>query len=146
MNQAESTAQAGLDGFPHVRRENIRYRDTDRQGHVNNAVFSTFYECSRTAILFDPERKLVSPERQFVIVKSEMEFLSELTWPGYVDIGTRITHIGRSAVVTEQVIYQNGHCAGKATNVMVLMDTHIRKSTPLPAHVRDALADFHVAS
>ena len=36
-----------LADFPHCRDERVRYRDTDRQGHVDNAVFSTFYECSK---------------------------------------------------------------------------------------------------
>ena len=34
--------------------DNIRYRDTDRQGHVNNAVLSTFPETGRVELLYDP--------------------------------------------------------------------------------------------
>ena len=34
------------DAFPSRTHDKLRYNDTDRQGHVNNAVFSTFLESS----------------------------------------------------------------------------------------------------
>ena len=41
-----------LDDFVALSREKLRYSDTDRQGHVNNAVFSTFLETGRVELLF----------------------------------------------------------------------------------------------
>jgi len=128
-----------LEDFPHCRDERVRYRDTDRQGHVNNAVFSTFYECSRTEILYDPKRKLVSPEREFVIVTIQIDYMAELSWPGDVKIGTRVVRLGSSSVTCEQAISQNGVLASRAKSVMVMMDTATRKSTALPA---DAIASL----
>jgi acyl-CoA thioester hydrolase len=36
-----------LDDYPFKTYDKIRYRDTVRQNHVNNAVFSTFLETGR---------------------------------------------------------------------------------------------------
>ncbi len=36
-----------LEEFPLRTSDKVRYGDTDRQGHVNNAVFSTFLETGR---------------------------------------------------------------------------------------------------
>ena len=33
-----------LDAYPFQSRDKLRYSDTDKQGHVNNAVFSTLLE------------------------------------------------------------------------------------------------------
>ncbi len=33
-----------LDAFPLRTHEKLRYADTDRQGHINNAVFATLLE------------------------------------------------------------------------------------------------------
>ena len=41
--------------FPLKTYDKIRYADTDRQGHVNNAVFSTFLETGRVKILYNPD-------------------------------------------------------------------------------------------
>lgn len=131
--------------FPHIHQENVRYGDTDRQGHVNNAVFSTFFECSRTRILYDGSRGLITPDRELVIVKIEMEFLAELTWPGMVEIGSRIAKFGRSSIIFEQAIFQHGKCASVSTNVMVMIDAATRKSAPLPETVVEAFADLVAA-
>jgi len=133
-----------LNDYPHVRQENIRYGDTDRQGHVNNAVFSTFFECSRTSILYESARNLVTPDREFVIVKFEVEYLAELGWPGKVEIGTRIARLGRSSIVFEQAIFQKGVCAAISSNVMVMIDVVTRKSAALPDEVALVLADLMV--
>ena len=130
--------------FPHIHHENVRYGDTDRQGHVNNAVFSTFFECSRTRILYDQSRGLITPGRELVIVKIEMELLAELTWPGTVEIGSRVKKIGRSSIVFEQAIFQAGKCASVSTNVMVMIDANTRRSAALPETVVEAFGDLLV--
>ena len=39
-------------------------------------------------------RKLITADREFVIVKFEVEYLAELAWPGTVEIGTRVAEVG----------------------------------------------------
>jgi acyl-CoA thioester hydrolase len=141
---ASTTTERSLNDYPHVRTENVRYGDTDRQGHVNNAVFSTFFECSRTDILYDPRRNLITADREFVIVKFEVEYLAELGWPGTVEIGTRVARLGRSSIVCEQAIFQNGVCAAASSNVMVMIDVETRKSAALPDEVALVFGDLMV--
>jgi|TARA_B110000908_G_scaffold133831_1_gene157992 acyl-CoA thioester hydrolase len=141
---ASNTTERSLNDYPHVRTENVRYGDTDRQGHVNNAVFSTFFECSRTDILYDPRRNLITADREFVIVKFEVEYLAELGWPGTVEIGTRVARLGRSSIVCEQAIFQNGVCAAASSNVMVMIDVETRKSAALPDEVALVFGDLMV--
>ena len=141
---ASTTTEKSLNDYPHVRTENVRYGDTDRQGHVNNAVFSTFFECSRTDIFYDPQRNLISADREFVIVKFEVEYLAELGWPGTVEIGTRVVRLGRSSIVCEQAIFQNGVCAAVSSNVMVMIDVETRKSADLPDEVGLVFGDLMV--
>ena len=38
--------------YPVLTTDTIRYGDTDCQGHVNNAVFSTFIATGRSEILY----------------------------------------------------------------------------------------------
>ena len=142
---ASNTTERSLNDYPHVRTENVRYGDTDRQGHVNNAVFSTFFECSRTDILYDSRRNLITADREFVIVKFEVEYLAKLGWPGTVEIGTRIARLGRSSIVCEQAIFQNGVCAAASSNVMVMIDVETRKSAALSDEVALVFGDLMVA-
>lgn len=112
--------------------ETIRYNDTDRQGHVNNAVFATLLETGRAPLLYSQDRSILEPATAFVIARLELDFKTELRWPGEAHIGTRVSRIGRSSVTLGQAIFQDGTCAALAVSVIVLMDETTRKSRQLP--------------
>jgi len=57
--------------------DRLRYGDTDRQGHVNNAVFATFCESGRVMFLYDEKLALAGPDANFVVVRLEIDFRSE---------------------------------------------------------------------
>jgi len=128
-----------LEDYPFRTADTIRYGDTDRQGHVNNAAFATFCETGRVAFLFPAEQPLASPGTSFVIARLLLDFLAEITWPGTVDIGTRVTKVGRSSFTLAQGLFQKGRCVATAESVVVLVDDATRKSTPLPAKILAAL-------
>ena len=70
-----------LEDFPARATDTIRYADTDRQGHVNNAVFSTFLETGRVMFLLGasdrpaPSRNITRP------VSRKVENTALFTWP-----------------------------------------------------------------
>ena len=80
--------------FPLVTTCRLRYADTDRQGHVNNAVFAEMLEVGRTELLYDPASPLAAPGCAFVIARLTLDFRAELTWPGDVVIGTKVASLG----------------------------------------------------
>ena len=92
-----------LTDFPPRTFEKLRYADTDRQGHVNNAIFATMLETGRGELLYAPAAPIFEAGCAFVIASLHLDFLDELTWPGQVDIGTRVAAIGKSSVTLEQV-------------------------------------------
>jgi acyl-CoA thioester hydrolase len=130
-----------IDQYPHLTTEKVRYSDTDLLGHVNNVLFAVFFEAGRIAVLFG-ERALNLPGTHFVIVRTCVDFISELKWPGEVTIGTRVEKLGTSSIASRQALFQNGVCAAVSTSVMVHVDLASRKSTPLSAEARDFLTSL----
>ncbi len=120
-----------LDQFPFQSHDKIRYADTDRLGHVNNAVFSTFLETGRVEILYNGGKPAADPGCTFVIVHLELNFHAEINWPGQVQTGTRVAKIGRSSVAFEQAIFQDGGCKATAKTVVVQMNETTRLAQPL---------------
>lgn len=120
--------------------DKIRYADTDRQGHVNNAAFATFLETGRAEIFYDPERSLAAPGCAFVIANLNIDFQAEINWPGSVQIGSKVSSVGRSSVTLEQAIFQDDQCVAIATTVIVQMNEATRKSHPLSTNATDDLA------
>src|ERR1700730_4233065 len=134
------TKPPSIDDFPSRAIDLIRYGDTDRQGHVNNAVFATFFETGRVTFLSD---QASLPEgTMLVIARLAIDFRRELTWPGKVEIGSRVMDVGNGSFTLSQALFQDGNCAATAESVMVLVDVATRKSTPLTEEVLSALAKW----
>jgi acyl-CoA thioester hydrolase len=127
--------------YSHWTKDVVRYADTDRQGHVNNAVFATFFESGRVAILYPPA-PLAPDGGSFVIVHLTLDFLTEIRWPSEVSIGTTVLAIGRSSVTLGQGLFVDQQCVATAETVIVLTDHATRKSRPLPDHARAELERF----
>jgi acyl-CoA thioester hydrolase len=125
-----------LEDFPSRSYDKLRYGDTDSQGHINNAVFTTLLETGRVEVLLDANgRLLLPPGSAFVIVKLSMEFRAEITYPGRVDTGTRVKSVGRSSVTFEQALFQDGRLCATAETVIVQMNAAARRSEPLSPEV-----------
>lgn len=133
-------APASVADFSSRTTDKLRYADTDRQGHINNAVFATFLETGRVEILYDDEGSLADEGCAFVIARLELDFLSEINWPGTVDIGTRVLKVGRSSFTLEQGVFQNGKPAAHAKTVIVQMNQTTRRSHPLTEKTAQKLA------
>jgi acyl-CoA thioester hydrolase len=111
--------------------DKLRYCDTDRQGHVNNAVFATFCETGRVSFLYDKTLALAAPGCEFVIARLVIDFRAELYYPGTVDIGTRVLGIGRSSFTVGQGIFNGETCAATSEGVLVQMNTETRRGQPM---------------
>ncbi|MFP3978099.1 MULTISPECIES: acyl-CoA thioesterase [Marinobacter] len=137
---ADATKDWTLEQFPHRTYDKLRYADTDRQGHVNNAVFSTFIETGRVELIYDSEAPLTSPGTSFVIVNLNLQLSAEIHWPGTVDIGTAVTHVGNSSIQLYQGIFQDGVCCATAETVIVCVDDNTQRPIRLPDAARENLA------
>ncbi len=138
MTGRETPPLPVLDDFPVKAMDTIRYGDTDKLGHVNNAVFSTYLETGRTRLLLHP-RSFAPPGAGFALVRLVLDYRAEMHWPGEAHIGTGVTTLGRSSVSMRQAVFQDGRCMATAETVIVLFDTVARRSMPLPDATRAAL-------
>lgn len=119
--------------------EKLRFADTDCNGHISNAVFAVCCQNARMEVLSDPNRAPVPPGAHFVIARLQLDFLGEMHWPGTVEIGTRVEHIGRSSIVLMQGLFLRGRCMARAKSIVVLIDAATRRATPLTDPLINAL-------
>jgi acyl-CoA thioester hydrolase len=121
--------------FPHRTVETIRFGDLDRQGHVNNAVFATFFESGRVALLYDESHGLFTPGASFVLAHLAIDFINEIRWPGEVEICTAIAAVGNSSLKVHQALFVDGACVALGDNTLVRVDKETRKPRPFtPEH------------
>ncbi|UOO82431.1 acyl-CoA thioesterase [Uruburuella testudinis] len=125
--------------YPILTTDTIRYGDTDCQGHVNNAVFSTFIETGRSEILYRQQPPLCPEGTQFVIARLEIDYLREILWPGEIVCGTAVAKVGNSSVRLVQSLFCNGEEAAYAESVIVLTDKTSRQSCTISDEARERL-------
>lgn len=95
------------DLFPHWVELPIRFRDLDPLNHVNNALFSTFYEEARIEFI----RGVPSFSGQldngfsFVLANIEIDFVHPIEYPAKIIVGTGIKQLGNSSITSFQSIY-----------------------------------------
>jgi acyl-CoA thioester hydrolase len=104
----------------------VRFRDLDALGHVNNAV-------------------RLSDLRQMdvILARAEVDFRSPAAYPEVLDVGVRCASIGRSSFVVEQAIHERRarRLVAEARKVLVHFDYAAGRSTPLPDERRRQLLE-----
>ncbi len=139
-NEVTSLRESSM--YPARTFDKVRYADTDRQGHVNNAHFSEYFETGRVELLYHPDHPLHDEDASFVIASFHIDYRQEIHWPGTVDIGTAIIKIGTSSIRIQQALFQNNHLVATAESVIV----HVKdgKSFPLSSPTRNTLQRYVV--
>lgn len=121
-----------LADYPVTTVEKLRLADTDRLGHITNAVFAVCCQNARMELLRDPKRVPIPHNTQFVIAKLVLESRAEMHWPGTVEIGTCAERVGRSSATLAQALFVDQRCVAVSESVVALMDTKTRRSMLLP--------------
>ena len=131
-----------LSQFPLRNHDKLRYGDTDRQGHVNNAVFATLLETGRIGLLEAGDRPLQGAGYNFVLARLSIDFLAEITWPGTVEVGTALTKLGNSSIGVTQALFQHGKCVAISASVVVQVDPQTHRAVKLSDELRASFARF----
>lgn len=126
--------------YRHWTKVTLRYGDTDKQGHINNAAYCTFFESGRVDFLFNARGEHVAGENKaFVIAKLTVDYLQEMNFPGNVEVGSKIRSIGRSSFVVGQGAFIGETCFSTAESIIVLIDETTKRSTPLTERLLNKL-------
>lgn len=124
----------------HEKQIEIRWRDQDAYGHVNNAVYLTYLEEVRDEWL---ERALGDSGDAwgYVTARVAIDFRRELTQDDDAVVARLwLTRIGTSSVTTrEEIVTVGGELAAEAEAVLVARDTETGRSRPLSDAERAAL-------
>lgn len=123
----------------HEKRVEIRWRDVDALGHVNNAVYATYLEECRDEWL---ERGLGDDEAawDFVVARLEIDFRSELRLEDDVAVAAcGLARLGTSSVTTKETIVAGDKLAAEAEAVLVARNRERTGSRPLTDTERASL-------
>jgi acyl-CoA thioester hydrolase len=126
--------------FAYRHRLSVRFRDCDAMGHVNHAVYLTYFEQGRLTFW----RELTgtpSPHTRVIIARAECDYRSPAHFGDELEVRVKVGEIGRSSFVLVYEIAQVGseRLIASGKTVMVSYDYENGMSVPLPNLTRDLL-------
>jgi acyl-CoA thioester hydrolase len=123
------------DAFRHRTTLQVRFRDIDAFGHVNNAVFFSYVELARIRYLLD----VLHPGRPFdelplILARVELDFRSPIAFGEEVVVETRLERIGRTSfdMVHRMTAGPDGRLVGDVRTVLVTYDYERSRPIPVP--------------
>jgi acyl-CoA thioester hydrolase len=138
----ETVCDTGRQFYKHWTSINLRYGDTDRQGHINNAVYCTLMESGRVGLVMDGNESIAGKGTSFVIARLTIDYLAEMHFPGIAEVGCRVLKTGRSSFTVGQAIFLGEKCYSTAAAVVVLVDDESGRPIPLTDPLRVRLAEM----
>ena len=119
-----------------------RWKDNDAYGHINNAVYYSYIDSVVNQFLI--ERQLMDIEKSDsigLVVQSQCQFFKPLPYPGRVDCGLRVTHLGNGSVSYEVGMFAEAEAAVAAVGgfTHVFVDREARRPCALSVPVRSVL-------
>ncbi len=125
-----------------------RWMDNDVYGHVNNVVYYSFFDTAVNRWLIDAGAlDIHAGEVIGLVVETQCRYFEPLSFPGDVEAGLAVAHLGRSSVRYEVGLFAPGAASAAAAGhfVHVYVDRANRRPTPLPGALRAALTPLHAA-
>lgn len=118
----------------------VLFRDLDPFGHVNNAVFLTYFEWARTLLWFDLTGKRGARDIGFIVARAECDFRRQLDFEP-IDICVRVGAIGNTSFDFVYEIRKNDGQEVAATGrvVVVLYDWARQSKSVIDAELRRKL-------
>jgi acyl-CoA thioester hydrolase len=119
----------------------VRFRDCDPMGHVNNAVYLTYLESARFAWWRSAFGPLGLKEHGFILARIEIDYRKPAVPGDRLLIRLRVDGVGRSSfgVGYEIVNARTRELVAEATSVQVAYDYALGQSVPLSETLRARL-------
>lgn len=127
--------------FAHFIAVPTRWSDNDSFGHLNNAVYYSFFDTAVTRFLFAAAPPADAPAPMFFVAETGCCYLAEAAYPDILDIGLRISRLGATSVRYDLGVFRQGEDAALALGlfVHVHIDRTTRRPAPLDAPLRAIL-------
>lgn len=106
--------------YVHFTRLQTRWMDNDIYGHMNNVVHYSLFDTAVNGWLM--EQGLLDPHRgdcYGLVVETGCRYHGELAFPGWVEAGLRVGHLGTSSVRYEIGLFADGTPAAAAEGFFV---------------------------
>jgi acyl-CoA thioester hydrolase len=120
--------------------EQVRFRDLDPMGHVNNAVFLTYLEQARNAFFERQGLPVALADMKLIVARVEIDFRAPVQLAQEVEVAVRATRFGTKSFGLDYELTVDGEIVAEAKSVQVAYDYGRREPVAIPAEWREKLS------
>jgi acyl-CoA thioester hydrolase len=118
----------------------VLFGDVDAFGHVNNAVYFTYFEWGRTQLWFELTQWGGATDIGFIVARAECDFKKQLAMEP-IEIATRIGVMGTSSIeFLCEIRRSDSTIAATGRVVVVLYDWETQAKKPIGDDLRKKVA------
>jgi acyl-CoA thioester hydrolase len=121
----------------------VQWGDQDAFGHVNNAIYFRWFESARIAYLDQLGLSALMQQERVgpILAAINCNFRRQIKYPDQVQIGARVSRLGRSSMTMEHRLHseQLGQVAADGESTIVVFDYQRQKPVGIPADIRAAI-------
>jgi acyl-CoA thioester hydrolase len=120
----------------------VRWRDVDALGHVNNAVYLTYLEQARVRY-FEVVGLGFGTDAGMILAEITCTYRSPLSLSEQVTVWMRVSEFRNSSFIVEyRIAGGDGRLAATARSVQVCYDYEANHAVPIPDRWRAAIAAY----
>ena len=142
MSEPRHATSGWSDGW-YVVPYDVIFRDLDAFGHVNNAVFLTFFEWARTRLWFEITGGVHAHDISFIVARAECDFRAQIEMEP-IEILVRISEMRTTSFDFVYEIHRTngGELAATGRVVVVLWDWKTKTKVAIDEELRDRVKKF----
>ena len=145
-----SDEKSPLSGFPVTAPVTVQWSDQDALGHVNNVVYFKWFEIARIGY-FDQSgmgRLAAESELGQILAATSCYFRSQLSFPDFVQVGVRVSRIGRSSIGMEYAVWSAStrEVVADGDSTIVMFNYAENRSVVVPDLLREAIESIEKKS
>ena len=120
--------------------EQVRFRDLDPMGHVNNAVFLTYLEQARIAFFERHGLSVELDDMNMVVARFEIDLRAPVRLGPEVEVAVRAGRFGTKSFDFEYELTVDGEIVAVAKSVQVAYDYGRGEAVAIPEEWRERLS------
>lgn len=134
--------------FKHAHTITVRNYEIDWQGIVHNGNYLLYFEVARLEYFkklgMDLDQQAINGHSKIVVVRNEIDYLSQATYGDTLTIHTRTVSVNNSSITCESIMFdeQKSTIVSKNICILVWLDPVTNTSMRVPDHFRQRVVQF----
>lgn len=127
----------------------VRFRDLDGMGHVNNAVYATYFETARIRYMSELARRAATPaanprEQSFILLDLYCRYVDQVSYGERLLVRVRTSEVGTKSFRLSYLITAegDGRTVAWGSTTQVGFDYASGRTVSLPEAFRRAVTDL----